>query len=383
MAARTVDEFLALARRELGALSARVAEPSEARDEDGGRALWHELPGGRALCVTFAAPPADPAALRDKLDLLADSFEGLLVTPAAPERRTREELAGALSEALAVLVERAGGCTAVVIDSRSPVVFSAQGELRFASTVLGVVGAAGLERVPREDAEDDPVSAARRCGIPTAAAPTVSPSALGLLPRAVCERHRVAPLRRDERAVLLAMADPFDAAAVGDAVLLTGLAVEPIAVRAAHLPDLIDAATTALAAEQPGYEAVLQAAEAGAPPELRERAAQARGSWRTQMAARRAVAIVRAHPAMAGLHRGAHLHVTETGEGFGYIARSFAVIYVLIVVFDAPVTELRTRGAVAHALPGIERLVLAMPPLEPGPPVGQVVAMRRGRPRRR
>jgi hypothetical protein len=92
----------------------------------------------------------------------------------------------------------------------------------------------------------------------------------------------------------------------------------------------------------------------------------------------RALREVRALPAAAQLHKGAHLHHVEWVEGFGYLARSFAGIYVLILVYDTLFDELGAERAVANALPAIERLVLALPPLDPQP-MGGAVALRRRR----
>jgi hypothetical protein len=94
----------------------------------------------------------------------------------------------------------------------------------------------------------------------------------------------------------------------------------------------------------------------------------------------RALAAVRALPEMETLHKGGHLHHTVSGEDFGYIARSFAAIYVLVLAFPGPFDELRAHRAVVLALPHIEGLVLALPPLDPAPTRGAVVALR---PRRR
>jgi len=44
---------------------------------------------------------------------------------------------------------------------------------------------------------------------------------------------------------------------------------------------------------------------------------------------------------------------------FGYFARCFANIYLLIDVFEGPFSELHVESAVVHALPSIEALVLA------------------------
>jgi hypothetical protein len=60
-------------------------------------------------------------------------------------------------------------------------------------------------------------------------------------------------------------------------------------------------------------------------------------------------------------------------EGFGYVARSFASIYVAAIVFDRKYSELHAEAALLHALPVVERLVLALPPVEPPPKGGRVV----------
>lgn len=62
---------------------------------------------------------------------------------------------------------------------------------------------------------------------------------------------------------------------------------------------------------------------------------------------------------------------------FGYFARCFANIYLLIDVFEGPFSELHVESAVVHALPSIEALVLALPPFDPPPKAGRVVKLRR------
>ena len=74
-------------------------------------------------------------------------------------------------------------------------------------------------------------------------------------------------------------------------------------------------------------------------------------------------------------------YVERTGEAPS-ITHSFAGIYLLVVVFDGGFDELRAERAILEALPRVERLVLALPPLDPSPSTGAgVIAMRR--PRRR
>ena len=95
---------------------------------------------------------------------------------------------------------------------------------------------------------------------------------------------------------------------------------------------------------------------------------------------RRALHLVRGLPELAELRKGKHLrHLERTGET-ALVAHSFAGIYVLVMVFGAPFDELRAERAIFEALPRIERLVLALPPLDPAPIAG-VTALRR--PRRR
>jgi len=59
----------------------------------------------------------------------------------------------------------------------------------------------------------------------------------------------------------------------------------------------------------------------------------------------------------------------------GYLARSFASIYVVLLVFKTTFSELHAEAALLHALPVIERLVLALPPVEPPPKGGRVVKL--------
>ena len=97
----------------------------------------------------------------------------------------------------------------------------------------------------------------------------------------------------------------------------------------------------------------------------------------------RAVAEVRALPATAMLHRGGHLAYNRRDEHYGVVARSFAAIYVLILVFDKAFDMIRAERALREGLPIIERLVLALPPMDPEPaPTAGVIAIRRPRRRR-
>src|SRR5450631_2177222 len=75
-------------------------------------------------------------------------------------------------------------------------------------------------------------------------------------------------------------------------------------------------------------------------------------------------------PQMKGLRRGSHLDMAQLDGDDRYVAISFAGIYVLVVwfkgAFEAPLVRARMR----RALPGIEALVLSLPPLG-GPGAGE------------
>jgi hypothetical protein len=201
----------------------------------------------------------------------------------------------------------------------------------------------------------------------------VDPVAVAVVPRAVCARHRVLPIARDGERLVLAMADPRDVDAIHDVVLTTGLDVEPVfagesmAAFFHHLDDGGDTRT---------YDDVM----ASVPAEVREargeRARTARDTWARTLRVRRAIADVRSLPEMPTLHKGGHLRHQESEPSFGYVARSFAAIYILVLVYDRPFEELLAKRAIAQALPTIERLVAALPPLSPNPPTAGVAAMR-------
>ena len=94
----------------------------------------------------------------------------------------------------------------------------------------------------------------------------------------------------------------------------------------------------------------------------------------------RAISAVRRLPALDGLHKGRHLRHVEREANF-LLALSFSGIYILCLVFEGDFDELRAERAAADALPRIERLVQALPPLDPDPPqpMGGVAALRRRR----
>ncbi len=91
---------------------------------------------------------------------------------------------------------------------------------------------------------------------------------------------------------------------------------------------------------------------------------------RILLASRRALRVVRGWEDLAALRRGKRLRRIEREGPSPLVAHSFAGIYVLLLVFDAAFDELRAERSALEALPRIERLVLALPPLDPEPSHG-------------
>jgi hypothetical protein len=112
--------------------------------------------------------------------------------------------------------------------------------------------------------------------------------------------------------------------------------------------------------------------------------------WRRYLLSSAAIAAARriaTAPAPASAHSG-HLRESMHGDAFGLLVRSFAGTYLLAIAFDGPFSELHAEAALLHALPRIERLVLALPPMPSptgGPPSkeAKVVELHAGRRRRR
>ncbi len=88
----------------------------------------------------------------------------------------------------------------------------------------------------------------------------------------------------------------------------------------------------------------------------------------------RAIAQVR-RPGTDDAPASSHFREVVHQEDLGYLARSFAGIYVVLLVFKNTYSELHAEAALLHALPVIERLVFALPPIEPPPKGGQVVKL--------
>jgi hypothetical protein len=96
-----------------------------------------------------------------------------------------------------------------------------------------------------------------------------------------------------------------------------------------------------------------------------------------------ALQAVRRLDELSAIRKGKHVRHVEREGAAPFLVHSCAGIYLLTLVYAAAFDELRAERAVLESLPRIERLVLALPPLNPEPPRpgAGVVSMRR--PRRR
>lgn len=94
----------------------------------------------------------------------------------------------------------------------------------------------------------------------------------------------------------------------------------------------------------------------------------------------RALAYVRGLSALLGLAKGKPLRHHHVGDDFAVAASSFSSIYLLLLIYPGSFDELRAERAIHEALPRIEDLVSALPPLDPEPaPMAGVVRINRKR----
>jgi hypothetical protein len=98
------------------------------------------------------------------------------------------------------------------------------------------------------------------------------------------------------------------------------------------------------------------------------------GAWKIHLLVSRAIRGVRR--TLASDPHGAHLREMVHQPFESYLARAFASIYCLILVFDGEFTELHAEAAAVHGIPAVERLVLALPPVDPPPPGGKLISLR-------
>lgn len=69
--------------------------------------------------------------------------------------------------------------------------------------------------------------------------------------------------------------------------------------------------------------------------------------------------------------------VAVHGEGFALLARAFANIYRLVAVFDDRFSELHVESAMLQAIPTVEQLLFALPPIDPPRKAGRVLRLPR------
>jgi hypothetical protein len=93
-----------------------------------------------------------------------------------------------------------------------------------------------------------------------------------------------------------------------------------------------------------------------------------------------AIDILRGLSDVAAVRKGKRVRYVHRGGATPFVAHSFAGIYLVCVVYDAPFDELRAERAIIDSLPRVERLVLALPPFDPSPVAGSRAM---ARPRRR
>ena len=76
--------------------------------------------------------------------------------------------------------------------------------------------------------------------------------------------------------------------------------------------------------------------------------------------------------------KSAHGHVVRlpVGQDRECLARMFGGLYVLVLSFKGDLSEPVAVGALLHAADAIERLVMALPPVDP-PPGGKVIRLPR------
>jgi hypothetical protein len=71
---------------------------------------------------------------------------------------------------------------------------------------------------------------------------------------------------------------------------------------------------------------------------------------------------------------------TFASDELGYVAHGFSGIYILILVYPTLFDEMRAHRSISESMARIERLVMALPPLDPTPSTGAgVVRLRRRR----
>lgn len=322
------ERFLSLAQRELSADHVRLLAPGEVAPE-AANVVVARLKDGRHVVASFASPPKDVDVLSRRLAMLASTFADALAGPPSERTKTRTPVGISLHEELKALGVRANAHDVVVIDGDSPVVW----------------GCASISSKPRARNE--------------------------MLLRDVSDRELSAQDEPSAPAGLHAVPASDDSGPLQDSTAPTGV------LRMAPPP----AESAPVLAQDHAEE--LNDLHEDSHPHLQHHAQHPHPHDEAEEPeiTRRAIGLIRALPSLALLHKGRHLRHVSREESY-YLVLSFSSIYLLCMVFDGDFDELRAERAAQESLPRVERLVLALPPLDPDPqPVGGVVALRR--PRRR
>jgi hypothetical protein len=315
------ERFLSLAQRELSADDVRLLGPGEA-PPNAANVVVARLRDGRHVVASFGTEPKEAEVLSRRLAMLAGTFADTLEGPASERTKSRPPASTSLHEELKALAERALAVDVVVIDGDSPVVW----------------GCASVAARPR----------ARN----------------SMLLRDVSDRELSAHDEPSAPAGLHAVPATDDSGPLQDPTAPTGV------LRMAPPP----------AESSQALISTMRDSEHDGAHELAHGHDHANDEEEPEVT-RRALAQIRALPSLALLHKGRHVREVSR-EGSSYLVLSFSGIYLLCLVFEGDFDELRAERAAQESLPRVERLVLALPPLDPDPqPTGGVVALRR--PRRR
>jgi hypothetical protein len=329
------ERFLTLAQRELSADDVRLLAAGETPPE-AENVVLARLADGQHVVASFASPPKDVDALTRRLAMLASTFADALAAPTSERMKSRPPVVISLHEELKALALRAQAHDVVVIDGDSPVVWGCASISSSPSARNEMLLRDVSDReLSAQDEPSSPVGVAGLHAVPAAddSGPLQDPTApTGML--------RMAPPPAESAPMLSALGDHLHA----------------------QLHDLQLSDT----GHDPGHDHEPGAHDQANEPEI----------------TRRAIGSIRALPSLDLLHKGRHLRHVSRGES-SYLVLSFSSIYLLCLVFDGDFDELRAERAAQESLPRIERLVLALPPLDPDPqPMGGVVALRRPRARR-
>jgi hypothetical protein len=146
---------------------------------------------------------------------------------------------------------------------------------------------------------------------------------------------------------------------------------------------VIDANSPILWGAARGRDIVPEAWAASPPPTEAEGAPPSVDDARLAEVSRQALQAVRGLVELPAIRKGKRIRHVERNGAAPFLVHSCAGIYLLTLVFADAFDELRAERAVLESLDRVERLVLALPPLDPDPPRqgAGVVSMRR--PRRR